>query len=529
MGRADLSLGTRTVFGITLLFGLLATGMTGLLQARFDELSLHVETQRVRNLAEITAAASAPGLDFGDEELIAERLALLEGPSGAQWATVFSEDGRRLATWGDPPVVVAPPQKVAVSTASMTADTLRVVAPVTGRAGSRGQLVAAFSLTELEALRADNRTTVWALVLVMYGLAFLMSLGLASWLVRPLGPLTKAAQGIRDGTIDLEELARSADTVSGYRRDEAMVLHHALAMMADRVGQQMQEVTDAWRAAEEAGEAAVEESRAKSRFLANMSHELRTPLNAIVGYADMLDDDLDDMERDEVRGDLRRIRQASRHLLSLISNILDLSKVEAGRMELFCEPIDVRTVVEEAVAAVAPLLSGRDVVVRSSVGVDITRMHGDLTKLRQCLLNLLSNAAKFTEHGQIWVRVRALGDDQLRFEVQDTGVGMKPEQLQRVFEEFGQADASTTRRYGGTGLGLSLTRHLVHLMGGTIEVHSRFGEGSVFQITVPLELEVSASPQRPGLSEGSSPRLIAWQNAPASAGSTPEPPHAAAS
>jgi signal transduction histidine kinase len=202
------------------------------------------------------------------------------------------------------------------------------------------------------------------------------------------------------------------------------------------------------------------------------------------------------MEVDEVRADLDRIRQSSTHLLSLISNILDLSKVEAGRMEIFCEPVDLSAVVQEAVAVVAPQLRDRGNELHVDLPDDLPVLHTDLTKLRQCLLNLLSNAVKFTQNGRIDLRVREVDIGQLQVEVEDTGVGMTPAQLDRLFQEFSQADASTTRRYGGTGLGLALSRHLLELIGGHIHVRSEYGRGTCFTIDLPTRL---ATPTGAGL------------------------------
>ncbi len=489
MRRLDLSLAARLLVGISLLFGLLGCAVAWVLVDSFDELAQEQELARIHSLATMTAAASAPALDFQDRELLAERLALLQGSRGARFAVVHGPGGEELASWGTVPGPVDPSMP-----AVLASDHFEVAVPVHGRAGAEGTLLVGFGLEALEDQRAANQRRLGMVLAIGYLLSLVLSLALASWLARPLAKLTWMADDVRAGRLDLRELAAATD-VSAYRRDEVMVLHHALATMARRLDEQMQALRDARASAEEVGEAAIAASQAKSRFLANMSHELRTPLNAIVGYADLLCEDLEDLEPEEIQGDLERIRQASSHLLSLISNILDLSKVEAGRMEVFCEPFALSVVVQEAVAAVRPMLVAQDTELRLQLVDELPPMHSDLTKLRQCLLNLLSNAAKFTESGVVVLRARPTRRGRVCIEVEDTGIGMSAEQVTRLFQEFGQADASTTRRYGGTGLGLALTKHLIELIGGTIAVRSTPGIGTCFTIDLPTEVSTTGVPK----------------------------------
>jgi PAS domain S-box-containing protein len=233
---------------------------------------------------------------------------------------------------------------------------------------------------------------------------------------------------------------------------------------------------------------------AKSQFLANMSHELRTPLNAIIGYSEMAYEEVEEMGQDDLAGDLQKIRAAGQHLLSLINDILDLSKIEAGKMELFTEDFDVRATVDEVTTTVQPLVEKHDNRLDIRCGGDLGTMHSDLTKLRQMLLNLLSNACKFTDGGKITLeairRPGANGDaDIILFKVSDSGIGMTAEQMKKLFEAFSQAEASTTRRYGGTGLGLAITRHFCRLMGGDVTVESKPGVGSTFTIELPATIE----------------------------------------
>ncbi|MCZ6787879.1 MAG: response regulator [Planctomycetota bacterium] len=239
------------------------------------------------------------------------------------------------------------------------------------------------------------------------------------------------------------------------------------------------------RGLEAAIAAAESANRTKSRFLANMSHELRTPLNAIIGYSEMLEEDAAKAGMEQSRADLQKIKMAGRHLLQVINDMLDLSKIEAGRMELELEPTDLAEVVEDVAATIRPLISERGNTLVLSIAEDLGMIRADVTRLRQVLYNLLSNAAKFTEKGTI--RLEATADhDQIEFSVGDTGIGMTQRQLDHVFDPFSQADSSTTRKYGGTGLGLTICKEFCELMGGTITVLSAAGQGSTFTVRLPL-------------------------------------------
>jgi signal transduction histidine kinase len=227
-------------------------------------------------------------------------------------------------------------------------------------------------------------------------------------------------------------------------------------------------------------------SRHKSEFLANMSHELRTPLNAIIGYAELLQEECADLGMDDFIPDLGKIHSSGKHLLTLISGILDLSKVEAGRMTLFLEDFDITTLVRETDEIVRPVVERNGNAFAVSCPSDIGMMHADLVKTRQVLFNLLSNAAKFTERGQVELTVaRDQAAGCVSFAVRDTGIGISEEQLARLFEAFSQADTSTTRNYGGTGLGLALSRQFCLMMGGDITVQTEPGKGSTFTATLP--------------------------------------------
>ena len=240
-----------------------------------------------------------------------------------------------------------------------------------------------------------------------------------------------------------------------------------------------------------AKEAAEQANRTKSAFLANMSHELRTPLNAIIGYSEMLQEEAEDQGQQDLIPDLRKIHGAGKHLLALINDILDLSKIESGKMELYLETFDVPALIKDVQSTILPLVEKNANQLHMRYPGDLGSMHADVTRVRQVLFNLLSNASKFTTRGEITLDVRrefADGDDWMLFAVTDTGIGLTPEQLGKLFQAFTQADASTSRKYGGTGLGLVISRRFCQMMGGDITVTSEPGRGSCFTVRLPVEV-----------------------------------------
>ena len=236
---------------------------------------------------------------------------------------------------------------------------------------------------------------------------------------------------------------------------------------------------------------AEEANLAKSQFLANMSHELRTPLNAIIGYSEMLKEEMQELGRVELQPDLERISSAGKHLLILINDVLDLSKIEAGRMELSPEEFDLQTLLKEVATTIHPLLEKNQNVLHLVAVVELGTMYSDALRLRQVLYNLLSNAAKFTHQGEIRLsasRSSKEGRDWITIQVRDTGIGMTSQQLKRLFQAFSQADASISKTYGGTGLGLVISRRFCQLMGGDVSVESEAGKGSLFTVSIPSDI-----------------------------------------
>ncbi|RKZ65652.1 MAG: hypothetical protein DRQ48_11415, partial [Gammaproteobacteria bacterium] len=256
----------------------------------------------------------------------------------------------------------------------------------------------------------------------------------------------------------------------------------------------LSDITERKRLADELSESkdqAEAANQAKSAFLANMSHELRTPMNAILGYSEMLMEEAEDLEQEDFIPDLKKIHQSGTHLLALINDVLDLSKIESGKMEAFAEEIDLDVLIDEVSATVHPLLEKNKNALAIERGEELGMAYQDKIKLRQNLFNLLSNAAKFTHEGTVTLHVKRAeqnGVDWLTFAVSDTGIGIAEDKIDHVFKEFAQADDSTTRDYGGTGLGLAISQRFCHLLGGDLSVNSKLGEGSTFTIRIPAIL-----------------------------------------
>jgi signal transduction histidine kinase len=334
-------------------------------------------------------------------------------------------------------------------------------------------------------------------------LAVLLATLVARRLSKPVLELRSASMDLQEGRFDnlqLVSLSQRSDELGELARDFLAMAERIQArekQLADlnqnletTVQQRTSELAQAVKEASKAKDTAESANRTKSAFLANMSHELRTPMNAIIGYSEMLMEEATDLGQDAFIADLQKIHSSGKNLLCLINDILDLSKIESGKMTIYCETIDLSTMIRDVADGVQPLVQKNRNRLEIEIQPGLGEIHSDLTKIRQTLFNLLSNASKFTEDGTIRLSVASgeeNGTKKLKLTVTDSGIGISPEQMERLFEAFTQADESTTRKYGGTGLGLTISREFCRMLGGDITAESVVGKGSTFTVTLPFE------------------------------------------
>ncbi|MEY3868992.1 MAG: hypothetical protein RLZZ338_2883 [Cyanobacteriota bacterium] len=356
------------------------------------------------------------------------------------------------------------------------------------------------SSQKLREIYGLEKTIILISMLLSVTLAGLIAYRTSRAIAEPVITVTAVAEKVaQESNFDLRAPVSSQDEIASF----AISLNHLI----ERVSTHTKELEKAKANAESA-------NLAKSQFLANMSHELRTPLNAILGYSEILTEESEVLGLDEFLPDLEKIQTAGKHLLSLINDILDLSKIEAGKMRIYWEKFDIITLIDEIAATVKPLINKNNNVFQIECDSNINIMYSDMTKVRQVLLNLLSNAAKFTHQGKITLKAWVIpgkeenesgenhfsplalacplphtqkSEDWICFEVKDTGIGMSENEQHRLFEAFTQGDTSATRKYGGTGLGLTISRHFCQMMGGEILVESELEKGSTFTVRLPLQ------------------------------------------
>lgn len=475
----------------------------------------HIEHELI-SVAQVIGANTRAALSFDDGRAASETLAALRAEPRIVAARLFDAEGKAFADYRAEHTTTSLPATVA-DVHEQRDSRLVVLRPIRIHEDLIGHLYIEADARD-SGLRVAQYLAI-ALVVLVAGslLALVLSAFLEGVISRPLVALARTAGEIADrrdyslrATKESEDetgqlIDRFNEMLSQIQaRDLALRdAHRVLETRVDERTRALKVKIDEQRRTEEAlvvaRDAAEAASRAKSAFLATMSHELRTPLNAIIGYGEMLSEEAVDNGEIGRVDDLDKITSAGKHLLALINDVLDLSKIEAGRMELMSEPFGLPRLVHEVAAAVRPLVEMNRNTLIVEVPADLPTVRGDAMRVRQVLLNLLSNATKFTEAGTVHLRARAT-ETAIMVEVRDTGIGMTPDEVSRLFREFSQADASTSRKFGGSGLGLAISQRLCRLMGGEIAVQSAVGRGSIFTVTLPAgqplpTLDVSGVPE----------------------------------
>jgi signal transduction histidine kinase/CheY-like chemotaxis protein len=469
----------------------------------------HLLIQDLMTQAEIIGYNSAGAMEFKDVPAATATLSALTAKEDIVTAGLYGRDNKMFANYSRKNNVIPSllPAHSQDKGYRFEAGYLQVFHDVTLNGERLGTLFLQSDMRQWS-LRAKRYAGILCIFVLISGLfALLVSSRLQRLISRPILHLEDTMRmvsanrnyEVRATKSYGDEIGRLIDgfnTMLSEIQQRDTALRGANEELKSRTGELEKEILYRKQTQEEllkAKHTAEEASRAKSTFLANMSHELRTPLNAIIGYSEMLEEETRDSGKSDNVQDLRKIQSAGKHLLSLINDVLDLSKIEAGKMGLHLENFEVASLIDEMTNTLQPAAAKNGNRIHVHVAKNVSGMHADVTKVRQILFNLLSNACKFTDHGTISVEVdqsEAEGRDWVRFRVSDTGIGITATQKENLFHEFSQADASIARKYGGTGLGLAITYRFVQLMKGRISVESEPGKGATFTVHLPAQVVV---------------------------------------
>jgi signal transduction histidine kinase/CheY-like chemotaxis protein len=459
-------------------------------------------TQQLTTLAQIVAESSTAALAFDDRRAARETLAALRAEPNLVAACIYTKNGQPFATFLRDGSRRDLPRHPGKQDAEFEDGHLALFQRVVLDRDWIGTVYLERDLQDMHARLERYAGIALGVLLISSLVALLLSSKLQRVISEPTLRLAEMASRVsaeRDyslraaklGHDEIGVLVDSFNEMMGQIQARTLDLQEVHGALERHVGELCEEIARRQRAQEEAlaaKRAAEESNRVKSEFLANMSHELRTPLNAIIGYSEMLREDAEDHHEERSVADLARIATAGKHLLTLINDVLDLSKVEAGKTELVWEDASAAQILEDAVGTMSPLVGKNGNKLTVHCAPNLPAMHVDLLKFRQSLYNLLSNACKFTKNGTIGVDVVPVtvdGAESIEWRVSDTGIGIAADQMHKLFQPFSQVDASTTRNYGGTGLGLAISQRFCELMGGAIFVASEPGKGSTFTIRLP--------------------------------------------
>ncbi len=473
-------------------------------------------------LANLIADNSAAALAFDDQQAANETLASLGHDPRVKEVCLFRKGGSLLGAFQAGPPADVPCTRAFPEASDYTLRHLHLQRTITLKKDTVGTLYLEMSLAETQNLLLRLSQVAGLSVLCASLFAFLLSARTEGWISAPILHLTEVAVRIsQDGNYDVRAEVSSKDEVGllidqfnkmldriAEREGELRSAHDSLEVkVEERTADLRSEIAERKlieERLERAKVAAEDSSRAKGAFLSTMSHELRTPLNAIIGYSEMLYEDAEAAEQVELKGDLHKILSSSRHLLGLISGILDFSKIEAGQMTLNLELLPIRSLLGDVVSTAEILAAAKNNVLRVTDPPE-GDIYVDELRFRQCLLNLISNACKFTSEGTVSLRVdheERDGVAHVVWSVQDTGIGIAAEDLEKLFKSFSQVDSSATRHHGGTGLGLAISQQLCQAMGGWIEVESEVGRGTIFRLWMPAPGETYGTGDGAGKTAG---------------------------